>query len=96
MADFYSQKPCRVEHLWKKEKNGKVVVRTFSNEVYGLGPMGSDILVKCDSRTTIAEILDFLYKKYPQVPANQIEAETRQFLKTFNKTGPVLLYVDQF
>lgn len=95
--NYYSQKPRRSEFLWKKGADGEITLRMINSQfVINLGPMGTDVFERCDGKTTISQMMEFLKKKYPHIPAYQIEHDTNLFLHWLQSLGLLLVYWDDF
>lgn len=95
--DYYRQKPKRLEFLWKRDKDGTILLRMMNSQfLISLGPMGTDVYERCNAKTTMAEIIEFVKNKYSQIPAQEIEHDIYQFVHWLETLGLLLVYWDDF
>lgn len=92
----HAQTPCHVGILWKPAANGEIIIRTPHRQLICLARMGSDIFTRCNGKTPISEILEFLEGKYPHIQARHIETETYGFLRWLESLGVVIIDWDDF
>lgn len=93
---YYAAKPRRNEWAWKKDAQGRVVVRTKFNRMLCLTALGSDIFLLCGGKKTTTEIVAFLEKKYPAVPGGEIASEVYRFLSFMQSMGVLMINPDNF
>jgi hypothetical protein len=95
---FYTHTPAHKRVAWKRSKRepGEITLLTHNSQQYVLTSIGCDIFERCDGRTTIGEILEYLKQKYPGKNSLEIEQNTRKFLYALEVIGVLVLDWDPF
>jgi hypothetical protein len=95
--NYYSQKPKRSEFLWKRGGDGNIMLRMINSQyLISLGPLGTEIYERCDGKTPVSVIVEFLKNKHNHISPDHIEHDTYQFLHWLQSLGLLLIYWEDF